>query len=196
MHFYDHYCGTLNSALERLEITDALGQLLESEAGMNALQAMTRKLQQADASMFLVGNGASAAFASHMALDWTKNGRVRTHAFNDSALLTALGNDLGYEDAFSAPLGWYAASGDLLVTISSSGSSPNILKCIATARDKGLQVVTFSGFKETNPSRRLGDLNFYVPARTYGIVECAHQVLLHVWLDAFMGVEEWSLDVP
>ena len=193
MHYYDHYCGTLNSALERLEITDAQGQSLGSETGMNALQAMTQNVQRADASMFLVGNGASAAFASHMALDWTKNGRVRTHAFNDSALLTAMGNDLGYEDAFSAPLGWYAESGDMLVTISSSGSSPNILKCIATARDKGLQVVTLSGFQESNPSRGLGDLNFYVPARTYGIVECAHQVLLHVWLDAFMGVEEWSL---
>jgi D-sedoheptulose 7-phosphate isomerase len=103
-----------------------------------------------------------------------------------------MGNDLGYEEAFSAPLSWYASSGDRLVTISSSGNSPNILKTIEVARAKGMSVITFSGLKPDNASRKLGDLNFYIPAKTYGIVECAHQVLLHVWLDMFMGVKEWE----
>ena len=113
-------------------------------------------------------------------------------SFSDSALLTAMGNDLGYEEVFAAPLSWYGQSGDLLITVSSSGGSPNILRTIEMAREKGMQVVTFSGLKPNNPSRRAGDLNFYVPAKTYGVVECAHQVLLHIWLDRFMGITEWD----
>jgi D-sedoheptulose 7-phosphate isomerase len=89
-------------------------------------------------------------------------------------------------------LGYYSKKGDLLVTISSSGNSLNIIKSIEMAREKGMGVVTFSGLKPDNQSRKMGDLNFYIPAKTYGIVECAHQVLLHVWLDQYMGVVEWN----
>lgn len=140
---------------------------------------------------YLVRNGASAAFSNQVALDWTKNGGVPTQSFSNAALLTAMGNDLGFEEAFSAPLSWYGKSGDLLITIGSSGNSVNILKAIKMAPSKRMGVVTV-GLKPNNASRRLRDLNFYIPAKTHGIVECAHQVLLHLWLDKFMGVKEWE----
>jgi D-sedoheptulose 7-phosphate isomerase len=87
---------------------------------------------------------------------------------------------------------WFGEPGDLLATVSSSGNSPNVVNAIAAARKQGLKVITFSGMKPDNKSRRAGDLNFYVPASTYGIVECSHQVLLHAWLDCFMNVREWE----
>lgn len=192
MDFFKRYTHSLDVALSSLEITACSGERIDPDAGIKSLNELVGEIQKNDKSMFLVGNGASAAFASHMALDWTKNGHVRTHAFNDCALITALGNDFGYDDAFCAPLSWYASSGDLLVTISSSGDSPNIIKCIEMAREKKLNVVTFSGLKASNASRKLGDLNFFIPGKTYGIVECCHQVLLHIWLDSFMGLEEWN----
>ena len=111
---------------------------------------------------------------------------------SDSAMLTALGNDIGYEEVFSAPLRWYAEAGDQLITISSSGNSPNILRALEAARELGLSIVTLSGLRPDNSSRKLGDLNFYVPAKTYGIVESVHQVLLHLCLDRFMGIQEWA----
>ena len=74
----------------------------------------------------------------------------------------------------------------MLITISSSGNSPNIIKAINTARELGVFIVTLSGKKEDNQSRRLGDLNFYVPLDTYGLVESAHAVLLHCWLDMYL----------
>jgi D-sedoheptulose 7-phosphate isomerase len=129
-----------------------------------------------------------------MALDWTKNAKVRTVSFSDSALLTALGNDLGGDEIFAGALRLYCEKSDALFTISSSGNSPNILKAIDTAVELGLGVVTFSGLRPDNKSRFRGDLNFFVPAKTYGIVECAHQVLLHTWLDGFLGVSEWERD--
>ena len=127
-----------------------------------------------------------------MALDWSKNAGVRTISFSDSALLTAVGNDVGYEEVFSTPLRWQAQAGDQLVTISSSGNSPNILRAIETARELGLYIVTLSGLRPDNKSRKMGDLNFYVPAKTYGMVESIHQVLLHLCIDRFMGIKEWS----
>lgn len=193
-NYYKNYLNAHDAALAGLEVTDRGGALMDQDAGFDKLCEISAQIRDAGRNKYMAGNGASAAFANHMALDWTKNGGVATHSFSDSALLTALGNDLGYEEAFSAPLSWYAKSGDLLVTISSSGNSPNIIKTIEVARSKGMGVVTFSGLKPDNASRQLGDVNLYIPAKTYGIVECAHQVLLHVWLDKFMGVTEWGRD--
>lgn len=193
-NYYQNYIKAHDAALAGLEITDRGGDLLDNDAGFGKLCELSAKVRDAGRKQYLAGNGASAAFANHMALDWTKNGGVPTHSFSDSALLTALGNDLGYEEAFAAALSWYAKSGDLLVTISSSGNSANIINTISTARSKGMSVVTLSGLKPDNKSRQLGDLNLYIPAKTYGIVECAHQVLLHVWLDKFMGINEWDRD--
>jgi len=191
-NYFRNYLNAHDEALVNLEITDRGGVLLNQQEGFDKLCEWTQDLQKSGNKQYLVGNGASAAFANHMALDWTKNGGVPTHAFANSALLTAMGNDLGFEEVFSAPLSWYASSGDRLITISSSGNSPNIIKTIEVARAKGMSVITFSGLKLDNASRKLGDLNFYIPAKTYGIVECAHQVLLHIWLDQFMGVKEWE----
>lgn len=127
-----------------------------------------------------------------MALDWTKNARVRSLAANDAIWHTALTNDLGGDEVFAEFLEIHARPGDLLTTVSSSGNSVNILKVIAKARSIGLKVVTFSGLRADNHSRTLGDVNVYSPAKTYGMVECAHQTLLHIWLDHFMDVTEWN----
>jgi D-sedoheptulose 7-phosphate isomerase len=190
--YFHHYQATIASALANLQITNRDGQSLDAEAGFEQWCHMTRSVFLEGSRQFLCGNGASAAFANHMALDWTKNGRVVTHSFSDSALLTAAANDMGADDLFAAPLTWYAQPGDQLVTISSSGNSPNILKAIAAAREKGMTVITLSGLKPDNASRRLGDLNFYIPSKTYGVVECLHQVLLHIWLDRYSGIKEWE----
>lgn len=191
-NYYSKYVGCINEALLSLEVTDRANSVIGEAEGFAALCDISLATRDSARCQYLIGNGASAAFSDHMALDWTKNGGVPTHSFASVALLSAMGNDLGFEEAFSAPLSWYGKSGDLLVTISSSGNSKNIIKGIETARGRGLKVVTFSGLKPDNQSRKLGDLNFYIPAKTYGIVECAHQVLLHIWLDRFMGVREWS----
>jgi len=191
-NYYIRFVSKLGEVLEALEVTARSGEAVNVEEAFALLCVKSQTVKEAGRSQFLCGNGASAAFANHMALDWTKTAGVPTHSFSDSALLTAMGNDLGYERAFSAPLSWYAKSGDLLAAISSSGNSPNIAATIEAARTKGMEVVTFSGMLAENRARGLGDLNFYVPGASYGIVESAHQALLHVWLDKFLGIEYGS----
>lgn len=191
--YWIEYHRSFDHALKRLSVTNADGSEENADRALELLCGWTREVRERDGTLHFIGNGASACMSSHFAVDWTKNAGVRAFAYNDVAFLTAIGNDLGYEKAFSQPVHWYGRKGDLLATISSSGNSPNVLGAIEAAREKGIRVVTFSGMKAQNKSRAAGDLNYYVPGLTYGVVECAHQVLLHAWLDCYMNIREWEM---
>jgi D-sedoheptulose 7-phosphate isomerase len=104
-------------------------------------------------------------------------------AFSDPAALTCLSNDYGYEHVYAKQIEFHARSGDLLVAISSSGRSINILNAVAVARKIGCHVMTFSGFDSDNPLAKLGDVNFYVDSTEYGFVEVVHLSLGHSLLD-------------
>ena len=128
--------------------------------------------------MIIAGNGGSAAIASHAAIDFSKNANIRCMSFNDTALITCLANDFGYEHWIEKALGMYADEGDLVVLISSSGRSMNMIRAADYAVQRGLSLVTFSGFLGTNPLRRLGHLNFWVKSKSYNFVETFHQLWL------------------
>ncbi|WP_300160773.1 SIS domain-containing protein [Solidesulfovibrio sp.] len=183
---YASYLDALHKALAAMAVTDGESRELPQEQGLLEWCAMCHEAKQADQTMFFIGNGASAAMASHMAADFSKNCGCRAMAFNDVALMTAISNDIRYEECFAVPLARFANPGDLLVTVSSSGNSPNVVRAIETARRLDLKVITVSGMKADNRSRRMGDLNFWIPAPTYGLAEAGHQALLHCWLDIFL----------
>lgn len=132
--------------------------------------------------LIFVGNGGSAAIASHQAVDFWKNGGIKAITFNEASLLTCIGNDCGYENVFSEPVRRFAEPGDVVLAISSSGRSPNILNAVKAARSVENRVITFSGFTADNPLRRTGDVNFFVPVRAYGLVEVSHLILIHAML--------------
>lgn len=191
-HYYEQYSHEITRSLQGLQTTDKTGRSIPRETAFRRWCSMTRDVFGNKRMIYFAGNGASAAMASHMAADSAKNGRLRAMAFNDVALMTAVSNDISYSDCFAEPLRRFGLAGDLIVTISSSGNSENIIRAIEVGRSLEVGIVTLSGMEQDNSSRSLGDVNFYVPAKTYGIVECCHQILLHCWLDQFMGVAEWS----
>lgn len=129
--------------------------------------------------VIFIGNGGSAAIASHMAVDWTKNGPIRAIAFNDAPTLTCLANDHGYQNVFAKQLEFYAQKDDLVVIISSSGRSQNILAAARAANTLGLDSVRLAGMDPENELLRGGRLRFYVPSDDYGLVELTHLCLLH-----------------
>ena len=137
----------------------------------------------------LAGNGASAAIASHVAVDLTKTARIRAVNFNEADLITCFANDYGYENWVAKAIDFYADPGDLVVLISSSGTSPNIVNAAERARGAGLSLVTLSGFDGGNPLRALGDLNLWVNSRSYNIVETAHQLWLLAAIDLIVSRE-------
>ena len=138
------------------------------------------------ARLFFIGNGGSAAVASHMAIDWMKNGGFATFGPGDAAQLTCLGNDLGFENIFAEPINRHGQLGDVLFAISSSGMSEDILHAVSAAKQKMMNVCTLSGFGEGNFLRGKGQVNFYVPSNSYGTVEIAHLAILHSILDEVM----------
>jgi D-sedoheptulose 7-phosphate isomerase len=162
-----------NLAGETVNLDDATRWMLER----------MRECQNNRGKVMFVGNGGSAAIASHLAIDYTKNGGVPALAFNDGAALTCLGNDFGYEHVFSKQIEAHGRPGDLLVAISSSGNSANILNAVAAARAGRIAVLTLSGFGADNKLRRLGDINLYVPNDLYGFVEISHFAICHAFLD-------------
>jgi D-sedoheptulose 7-phosphate isomerase len=123
-----------------------------------------------------------------MATDYSKNGNVRSLALNDSSMLTCLGNDLGYERVFAKQIELHARPRDLVIAISSSGRSANILSAVAAARAAKCAVVTLSGFTADNPLRGLGDINFYIASDRYGFVEIGHLTICHAILDFICGL--------
>lgn len=173
----------LGRLLESAEATDAGCSALDLGQALEAFRRFANDAHARGNKLIFVGNGGSAAIASHMAIDFSKNGNLRALALNDGAALTCLGNDLGYAKVFAHQIGLLAQAGDLLVAISSSGRSPNILEAVAAARTAGCAVVTLSGFAADNPLRALGDINFYLGSGEYGFVEVGHLMLCHTMLD-------------
>jgi D-sedoheptulose 7-phosphate isomerase len=133
--------------------------------------------------VFFIGNGGSNSICSHMMEDYGKIAGYKSYTFSDAALITCYANDYGYENAMAEWLKLHMESEDVLVAISSSGNSKNIINAVNEAKSKGCDVIVLSGFKPENVLRKLGNVNFYLPIENYGIVECYHQIILHTILD-------------
>lgn len=177
------YFEELAGIYRQISVTDTGGRMLGFEEAVDRVIRLAIEAHDRGGKLMFVGNGGSAAIASHMSIDYWKNGGLRATAFNDPALLTCLSNDYGYEHVFAKPVEMFAKQGDLLVAISSSGKSPNILRAEEAGRQAGCRVVTLSGFGADNPLRKRGDVNFYIPSSSYGFVELTHLAVCHCVLD-------------
>ena len=143
--------------------------------------------------VLFAGNGASASMASHYALDFTKQAGVPAMAFNDAALITAYGNDYGYERWVAEAIRHYGAAGDIAILISTSGRSPNIVNAADVCAELGITVITFTGFEAGNPLRGKGEVNFWANSRSYNIVESAHAMWLGLLCDLLVGKMEYGV---
>jgi len=168
-------------------ITGQDGLPLAQDVAVTEFITRVRAIHADGGRIWFIGNGGSAAIASHMANDFTKNGGIRSITVSDAAVLTCLANDFGYEQVYAKALELQAGPKDGVVAISSSGNSPNIINAVASARRIGCWVTTLTGFKASNALRPLGDLNFHIESDNYGTVEVGHLILLHGLLDLSMG---------
>lgn len=191
MHkFAEKYYNNLSNLFNSIRATNNQGSELNFFDAIEKVCNLIILKTGAGHKLMFIGNGASAAISSHMSTDFWKNGGMRAIAFNDSSLLTCLGNDYGYEYIFEKSVEMFADKGDILFAISSSGKSENILRGAQIAKSKVCGVVTLSGFESDNPLSLLGDFNFYVPDKSYGPVEIIHQSICHCILDVIMGFRD------
>lgn len=185
------YAEEVRQALQMSEWAKQGGAIDQNTCFRLLAECFARRRMKADENptnkMIFIGNGGSAAIAEHMATDYTKAGGIRAQAFNSGSLLTCLANDHRFEEVFARAVNLYADPRDILVAVSSSGMSQDILLGAEAGREKNCVVVTLSGFNADNPLRRLGNYNIYVPSSRYGIVEIAHYMILHALLDHIAG---------
>lgn len=153
-------------------------------------------VRERDRKMIFAGNGASASIASHGSVDFTKQAGVRSIDFNEPNLITAYANDYGYENWVSRALAKHADEGDVVVLISASGASPNIVRAAEHARERGLALVTFSGRRADNPLRALGQVNFWIDSQAYNVIEAVHMLWLTTVIDMVVGRAEYSVNTP
>jgi D-sedoheptulose 7-phosphate isomerase len=176
----DDYIARLQAALADLP-RDRLAQL-----GETLLRAYRN-----DKQVFTIGNGGSSSTARHMAADLAKNTigpqmkRFRITSLSDNvSILTALANDLGYENIFYEQLVDVICAGDVLIVVSASGNSPNVLKAIRYAQRQSAEVAGLLGF-EGGEAARLVDIPIVVQSHDYGIVEDVHLVINHILVEYF-----------
>ena len=180
---WEDHADTLHRALMGLRFSDGDGTPLDTASAYALWQQWTVDLRRDRGTVYLIGNGASASMASHFAADLAKNARLNTQVFSDLSLITAISNDMGYEHVFAEPLRRRGNSSDMLVAISSSGRSANILAATDVARDLSMKIVTLSAMSAVNPLRSRGGLNLFVSADTYSLAESCHAAALHWWID-------------
>ena len=177
--FAKDYIKGLKDVLDRIPL-EPVGEIIQ------AIELAQNNRQQ----VFVIGNGGSAATASHMMNDLCKGTlghkgdapwpRLRVIALTDNvSLMTAWANDTDYNHIFSEPLKNLAERGDLLVAISASGNSPNILAAVEAAKQIGVKVIGLTGFGGGKLAK-LADISFVVPSDGYGPVEDVHMILDHI----------------
>lgn len=138
------------------------------------------------------GNGGSAAIASHLSVDLNKNAKIQSISFNDPGIITCYANDFGYKNWISKTIELSLTNKDVVVLISSSGKSLNILNAAKYAKKKNIQTITLSGMSKKNNLKNMGLINFWVDSKSYNIIETAHQFYIMAVIDLIIGKAEYK----
>lgn len=181
--FISNYLRECAEYLSNIDVSDDI--IMAKKIILNA--------KQSGGKIMFAGNGASASIASHASLDFTKQAKVKSVNFNEAAFVTALSNDFGYENWMQKAVEFYSDPDDVLVLISSSGASNNIINCAKYAKSVGIKLITFSGFSESNFLKSTGDINFWIDSRAYNMIEGIHQVWLLAICDLIIGKSEYTV---
>jgi D-sedoheptulose 7-phosphate isomerase len=165
--YFNKYFTTIKTSLDSIDANQ-----------LKKVANLIEKASTSDNKVIIVGNGGSASIASHLTVDFINAANIKAVNFNDSSIITCFANDYGYKNWVAKALDCYADAGDVVILISSSGQSKNMLIGADKAKSIGVNVVTLSGFSADNPLRQLGDINLWLDSKAYNIVEMTH----HIWL--------------
>ena len=171
-NYFSQYFETISKSLKSID----LAQLKKAATMVWAVHKSGKKI-------ILVGNGGSAAMASHVAVDFTKAAGIRAINFNEADLITCFANDYGYENWVVEAIKAYTDNNDLIILISSSGTSKNIVNAAHYCKSNKINLITLSGFNKNNPLSKLGNINFHINSNEYNFIEMSHHIILLALVD-------------
>ena len=165
------------------------GEIKKKLINLKKIFIITKKNRK---KILIFGNGGSAAIASHFSVDLTKNAKIRCTNYNESDLITCFSNDFGYERWVEMAIKYYGNKGDVLIVISSSGKSKNMINgCVAAKKKKFSKIITLTGHSINNPVKKLGDINLWVNSKAYNHIENIHQFWLLSLVDLVIGKKNY-----
>ncbi len=171
---FDEYKNSINLSLSNISANQ-----------LNQTIKLINHTVKKNGKVYFVGNGGSASIASHVSVDMAKIARIPSSTFNNSNLITCFANDYGYENWVTEAIKAYMQKNDLIILISSSGKSKNIVNAAKYCKKKSINSITLSGFKKNNPLSRLGKVNFHINSEQYNFVEMSHHIILLYFVDLF-----------
>ena len=181
--FVSNYLDDFSSLLKSNE--DLVNKLIE-------VKEILLDVKKNKSKVMIFGNGGSAAIASHVSVDLTKSAGIRCSNYNEADLITCFSNDYGYERWIEKAIDFYSDEKDVLILISSSGKSQNMINACKAARNKKIsKIITFTGHNKDNPLSKLGDINFWINSKAYNFVENTHQIWLLSIVDLIIGKREY-----
>jgi D-sedoheptulose 7-phosphate isomerase len=183
--------GEIAALLSATAVANAIGEPVDLAVATTSIIIDARRAHDDGSKLIFVGIGADAGSASHMAIDFSKNGNVRSLSFDAATAITCLGNDLGFEEMFAKQFELHARAGDIAIVIGGRGMDAIILNAAKVARKLGLKVVTTVASLEPSPLSELGDLNFKLPTDRNDVATIAQLALCHSWVDFLCG---WQLE--
>ncbi len=181
MKFFNKYYQDLIDSVEKLDIKK-----------INSICELIKKVSKKKGTVYIAGNGGSASTASHISTDLTKNAKVKSNTFNDVNLVTCFSNDYGYENWLKAAVRYYIQPNDLVILISVSGKSQNLINAANFCRKKKIKLVTITGAKKNNPLSKKGVINYWINSKAYNIVETLQMLILASIVDRIIGKSEYS----
>ena len=169
------YAESIKSLVDSVDVREfeAVVELLHTQASSGA-------------KTLFFGNGGSCSICSHLMVDWIKAGGLRAYTPSDCSLITCFANDYGHDRWMAEALKATVSYGDIVIAISSSGESENIVNLAKECRDLGTILITLTGFSQNNRLSKLGMFNFWVDSAVYNHVEIAHKIVALGFLDSFI----------
>lgn len=169
----------LSNPLCRIE-----GRQIEANKAFEKMKQLLTDTRANDKAVYWVGNGGSAAICSHLSQDVLNKLETKSYVLSDTSLLTCMANDFGYESVYQKPLQKLMNEGDLLIAISSSGNSQNIINAVDVANEKGGKIIALSAFDPSNKlNQTKADVSLFLECALYGHAEVGHEALLHAVIE-------------
>ncbi len=169
---FEEYKNSINLLLSKI-----------SEQDLNDAINIIKNTIKNKGKIYIVGNGGSSSIASHVSVDLSKVARIPSATFNNANLITCFANDYGYENWVTEAIKAYMNNNDMIILISSSGTSKNIVNAAKYCKSKSIKLITLSGFRKNNPLSKLGNINFYINSDQYNFIEMSHQIILVYLVD-------------
>tara|TARA_A100001388_G_C28768452_1_gene502296 strand:+ start:601 stop:1140 length:540 start_codon:yes stop_codon:yes gene_type:complete len=167
MTYFFKYFKNLNKSIESVNVKH-----------LKKLGNKILDIKKKNKKILIFGNGGSIAIASHVAIDFAKNLKISISSYTDPSLLTCFSNDYKFENYIKEIIKLYSNQGDMVILISSSGTSKNMINAIKYAKSSKMFVATFTGFNKKNYLNKHGDISFWINSKNYNIIENTHQIWL------------------